>query len=102
MKWMPRLVGHDLNVTLIDAVAAEVHVEFHFLLQHHNKLTGIIVSAVEFVGIVQAINVLPTAPGKGFEKVGPTDVGENFFPVQRLSEIAKRLFTAIGGWLVRR
>src|SRR5439155_22836217 len=34
MKGIPWLVGHDPDVTLINRVAAEIHVEIDFLLDH--------------------------------------------------------------------
>ena len=86
---MTRLVRHDPHAALIDAVAAEIHVELHFLLQHHHQLAGLVVSAKKFVRVVQPINVFPAAAGKGFEKCGPADVIENSFPIERITQIAK-------------
>ena len=86
---MPRLVGHDAHVALIDRVAAEVHVELHFLLQHHDELAGLVVGAEKFVRIMQSIDILPAAAGERFEKCRPADVGENRLPIERIGQVAK-------------
>ena len=75
MIGMPRFVRHDAHVPLIDRVAAEVHVELHFLLQHHDELAGLAVGPEKFLGIVQLINVFPSAAGERFEERRPADVG---------------------------
>src|SRR5215475_10124522 len=89
MKWIPWLVRHDPDVALINRIAAEIHVELDFLLQHHHQLSRVVVSAEEFLAIVQPIDVLPASTCEGFEKRGPTYVIENPFPIQRIAEISK-------------
>src|SRR5205814_1396981 len=61
MKRIPWLVGHNPDVALINRIAAKIHVEPDFLLQHHHQLSGVVVSAEEFLAIVQSIDVLPSA-----------------------------------------
>ena len=95
MKRIPWLVGHDPDVTLINRIATEIHVELDFLLQHHHQLGGIVVSAEEFLAIMQSIDVLPAATGERFEKRGPADVIKNPFPIERIAEISKRLVVRI-------
>src|SRR4029077_17406499 len=95
MKGIPWLVGHDPDVALIDRVAAEIHVELDFLLQHHHELSGVVVSAEEFLAIMQSIDVLPAATCKGFEKRGPAYVIESPFPIERIAKISKRLVVSI-------
>jgi hypothetical protein len=86
---MTRLIRHDPNVPLIDRIAAEVHFELHFLLQHHYQLAGVVVRAEKFVRIVQSINVLPAAACEWLKKGGPTDVIEDRFPIHRVAKITK-------------
>src|SRR5206468_11749176 len=100
MKGIPWLVGHDPNVTLINRVTAEIHVELDFLLQHHHQLFGVVVSAKEFLAIMQSIDVLPAATCERFEKCGPAYVIKNPFPIERIAEISKRLVVRIGRRLI--
>src|SRR5262245_13831692 len=95
MKGIPWLVGHDPDVALINRVAPEIHVELDFLLQHHHQLSRIVVSAEEFLTIMQSINVLPAATCEWFEKRWPAYVIENPFPIERIAEISKRLVVRI-------
>ena len=99
---IPRLVRHHPDVALIDRVTAEVHVEFHFLLKHHDELPGLAVGAEKFLGIIQLVDVLPAAAGERFEEGRPADIGEHPFPIQRVSEVAKRIVIRVGrdlmGW----
>src|SRR5438046_5864097 len=102
MIWMPRLVWHDTNVPLIDRVAAEIHLEFHFLLQHHHELVSFVISAEKLLGVVQAIDVFPAAACKRFEECRPTDVAENSFPLERIPEITECFVVRVRRRLVRR
>src|SRR4030095_12240196 len=87
MSWF---VVHNAHMPLIDRVAAEVHVEFHFFLQHHDELAGVLVSPEKFIPIMQSIDVLPAASCERLEKRGPADVVENSLPIERVNESAKR------------
>src|SRR5207237_9174794 len=100
IKRMSRLVRHDPDVALINRVTAEIHVELDFLLQHHHQLSGVVVSAEEFLAIVQSIDVLPAATCERFEKRGPAYVIENPFPIEGIAEISKRLVVRIRRRLV--
>src|SRR6188474_1328771 len=95
MKGIPWLIGHDPYVALINRIAAEIHVELNFLLQHHHKLCGVVVSAEEFLAIMQSIDVLPAAADKRFKKRGPAYVIKNPFPIERIAEILKRLVVRV-------
>ena len=95
MKGIPWLVGHDPDVTLINRVAAEIHVELDFLLQHHHQLFGVVVSAEEFLAIIQSIDIFPATTRKRFEKRGPAYVTKNPFPIERIAEILKRFVVRI-------
>src|SRR4029077_5821791 len=95
MKRIPWVVGHDPDVALINRIAAEIHVELDFLLQHHHQLSSVVVSAEEFLAIVQSIDVLPSAACERFEKRWPAYVIENPFPIERIAEISKRLVVRI-------
>src|SRR5207249_9614910 len=89
MKRVPWLVRHDPDVALINRIAAEIHVEFNFLLQHHHELSGVIVSAEELLAVMQPVNVLPPAAAERFKECRPADVMENRFPIERVTEVAK-------------
>src|SRR5215831_11180932 len=89
VKGIPWLVGHNPHVALINRVAAEIHIELDYLLQHHHQLSGVVVSAEEFLAIMQAIDVFPAATCKWFEKRGPAYVIENPFPIERIAQISK-------------
>src|SRR4029450_4298071 len=95
MKWIPWLVGHDPDVALINRIAAEIHVELDFLLQHHHQLSGVVVGAEEFLAVVQPVYVLPAATCERFEKRWPAYVTENPFPIERIAEISKRFVVRI-------
>src|SRR5207247_10239757 len=95
MKRIPWLVRHDPDVALINRIAAEIHIELDFLLQHHHQLSGVVVSAEEFLAIMQSIDVLPAATCERFEKRGPAYVIKNTFPIERIAEISKRLVVRI-------
>ena len=95
MKGIPWLVGHDPDVTLINRVAAEIHVELDFLLQHHHQLFGVVVSAEEFLAIMQSIDVFPAATCERFEKRGPAYVTKNPLPIERIAKISKRFVVRI-------
>src|SRR6185436_16093030 len=99
MKGIPWLVGHDPDAALINRVAAEIHVELDFLLQHHHQLSGVVVSAEEFLTIMQSIDVLPAAACERLEERGPADVIKNPFPIEGIAEISKRLVVCIWRWL---
>src|SRR5437762_11954461 len=90
MKRMPRLVGHDPDVPLINRITAEVHVKFHFLLQHHHQLASIVVRAEKFVAIVQSIDVLPPVTCERFEERRTAYVIEYRFLIERVAEIEGR------------
>src|SRR6266496_6846391 len=100
MKRMPRLIRHDSDVALIDCVAAKIHVELNFLLQHHHKLSGVVVSAEKFLAIVQSIDVLPAATNERFEERRPANVIENRFPIEGVAEIAKGFVVGVRWQLV--
>src|SRR4051812_41010474 len=95
MKRVPWLVRHDPDLTLINGIAAEIHVELDFFLQHHHQLSGVIVSAEEFFTIVQSIHVLPAATCEWFEERWPAYVVENPFPIEWIAEISKRFVIGI-------
>src|SRR5689334_7833371 len=100
MKRITWLVRHDPDMALINRIAAEIHVEFDFLLQHHHQFSGVVVSAEEFFAIVQAIDILPSATCERFEKCGPAYVVKNPFPVERKAEISKRFVVRIRRGLI--
>src|SRR5262245_23772759 len=95
MKRIPWLVRHDPDMALVNRIAAEIHIEFDLLLQHHHQLSGIVVCAEEFLAIVQSIDVLPAPTCKRFEERWPAYVIENPFPIERIAEIPKRLVVRI-------
>jgi hypothetical protein len=100
MKRVSWLVRHDPDMALVNRIAAKIHVEFDFLLQHHHQLSGIVVGAKEFLAIMQSVDVLPPATCERFEKRRPAYVIENPFPIERIPEILKRLVVRIWRWLI--
>src|SRR5262245_13498026 len=100
MKWIPWLVRHDSDVALINRIAAEIHVELDFLLQHHHQLSRVVVSAEEFLAIMQPIDILPAATCEWFEECRPSYVIENPFPIERIAEVSKRFVVRIGRRLI--
>src|SRR5262249_23352967 len=89
MKRIPRLVWHDPDVPLIDRIAAKVHVELYFLLQHHHQLSGVVESAKKSLAIMQSIAFLPPPAAERFEECRPAYVVENCFPIERVTKVPK-------------
>ncbi len=98
----PRIVRHDVDLLLIDHVAAEVFLELHRALQRHAEVAGLVVGLEELLPVVHVIDVAPSAAIEGLEERREADVLEDALPVERVLEIAHRAVRGAGRILLVR
>ena len=93
-----RVVLHDVNVLLPNAVAAEIFLEFHRRLQGHTKIAGLLVGMEELGRRVHLVYILPAAAVEGLEERRKTNVIENAVPGEGVSRFRMEWSVVPGGW----
>src|ERR1700712_2671622 len=95
MMRIARLILHNAYVFAADAIAAEVIIKNDLFLQHHHILFGLIVFIPKVVQAIDLVNLFPATAIKWFHVSREANVIEYTLPIERVSQVAERLFTCI-------
>ncbi len=96
---LARIVRHDHNFLLTDAITADELIEVDGLLQSHAQRAGLIVFCDQLLGRVNLRNILPAATVKRLQERRESDVVDDCLPIKGEFEIAQT-FTGDSGHIV--
>ena len=97
-----RIVVHDVDFFLPDHIAAKIFFELDAMLQGHAQVAGLVVVMEKFLRRVDLVHMLPSSTGIRLEESREADVVKNFFPVQRINQVAHGLVGRAFGMFVMR
>src|SRR2546430_11634568 len=94
------IVVNGNDVRFAKREASNVLREIDELLQRHAVRRSLVIRGQQFLLVVDLVDVLPTAAGKGLENGRPPDVVQQSIPIHRVFQVVQRFRSDIhAAWI---